>query len=438
MNEISSKTYALGKLSWREIGILYRRELRGALREKVVVVSSLLLPIFLFPFMLWAVFSGLMFMEGKADGLVARVAVKDWPKDHRRLRDQFERDDRLKLVAITGNPTNQLQTGELDAYLEFLPPRGKAASLPGNFSTRVLFDKSKERSAAAEKRITEIVDWYRSHWLQREAAQRGIETQQWRLFGLTSENLASHKEMGAFVMGLMLPILFVVMVAMGCFYPAVDTLAGERERNTWETLMSTAASRINVVTAKYLYVVTMGGLAGTLNVVTLVATMKPILAPLLGPGFPLDFSIPLGAIPILMLSVVLLAGFIAAVMLILASFARTFTDGQAVITPFYSVIPVPLIFLQIPGLQFSVTLAFLPIINITMMLRAALAGFYPPLPILITVIESVVLIAVCLRISGLILKFEDFVTGSYSGSIVRFFKERIYSKPRTPGSHSTS
>ena len=87
--------------------------------------------------------------------------------------------------------------------------------------------------------------------------------------------------MGAFILGLIAPVMFVVMVAVGCFYPAVDCIAGERERNTWETLMSTSASRLSVVTAKYLYVASMGGLAGILNLLAIVVTLRPVLAPLM-------------------------------------------------------------------------------------------------------------------------------------------------------------
>ena len=44
------------------------------------------------------------------------------------------------------------------------------------------------------------------------------------------------------------------LVAVGCFYPAIDSTAGERERSTWETLMTVSASRGSIIAAKYLYV----------------------------------------------------------------------------------------------------------------------------------------------------------------------------------------
>jgi sodium transport system permease protein len=228
-----------------------------------------------------------------------------------------------------------------------------------------------------------------------------------------------------------LPVLFIVMVAMGCFYPAVDATAGERERNTWETLMSTAASRVSLVTAKYLYVTTMGGLAGLLNLAAMALTIKPIFAPLMArTEDTFHFTVPLAAVPVMALGAVLLAGFISAGMMIFASFARTFREGQAMITPFYMLTLLPVVFLQTPGLQFSLRLALVPIVNITLMVRAALSGAFPILPICVTVAVSVALIAACLWLAAFILQFEDVMLGSYNGSFRKFIQERL--RPRRP------
>jgi len=47
-------------------------------------------------------------------------------------------------------------------------------------------------------------------------------------------------------------------------FPALDATAGERERSTWETMLSTATHKINVIIAKYAYVVTLSAMAGML------------------------------------------------------------------------------------------------------------------------------------------------------------------------------
>ncbi len=418
-------------MKWREIRVLYWRELCGSLREKTIVINSLLIPVFLFPFLLWAALTGILFVEGQTEGFVSRIAVQDWPKGHPGLRRNFEVNDQIQIVdsSDSSKAAQRIKNGGLDGLVEFLPAAGAGTNLANNFQARITYNESKERSATARKRAAEVVDEYRADWVKREAFRRGTDAAEWQGFLVSTRNVATDKQLGAFIMALMLPLLFVVMVAMGCFFPAIDATAGERERNTWETLMSTAASRRSIVTAKYLYVATMGGLAGTLNLIVAVLTMKPLLAPLLAKtGQSIEFFFPLSAVPIVLLAAVLLAGFVAAGMMIFASFARTFKEGQAMITPFYMMIFLPVMFLQDPGLPFSMRLAFVPVVNVNMMVRSAVSGSFPWRQILITTVISFAVIAVCLWVAAYIMQFEDFIAGSYRGSAVKFLKERFVVK----------
>jgi sodium transport system permease protein len=412
----------------QDIWVLYRREIRSALRERTIVINSILIPILLYPFMMWAMFTGITFVQGQTEGYVSRIMVTAWPGGHAALRREIERDSKIQLVPVTdpARAEQQVRSGDLDAVAAFLAAAPAATSLVDNFQLRVTFNKSKERSAAAMDRLTAILGRYREGWLQREASTRGVTPADWQVFVLESRNLASNKQMGAFLLGLMLPLFFVIMVAVGCFYPAVDATAGERERNTWETLMTVAASRGSIVTAKYLYVATVGGVAGLLNLTAMTLSMKPILAPLLAKtGEVLEFSMPVGAVPVLAAAAVLLAGFVAAGMMIFASFARTFKEGQSMITPFYMLIMVPVMFLQVPGLEFSLLLAAIPVVNVTMMVREAISGTFHWPQIAVTVGVSLAVVAALLRLATFILRFEDVMIGSYGGRLATFVQERV-------------
>jgi sodium transport system permease protein len=298
--------------------------------------------------------------------------------------------------------------------------------VPGNFEARITYDSSRERSEEAHKRLSGAVERYRQEWLKREARKRGIDAAGWQGFVISAHNIASKKQMGAFILGLIAPIMFVVMVAVGCFYPAVDCIAGERERNTWETLMSTSASRLSVVTAKYLYVASMGGLAGILNLLAIATTLRPVFAPLMArTGLMFDFNIPPSALPVAAVAALLLAGFVAAGMMVFASFARTFKEGQAMITPFYMLTIVPIVFLQVPGTKFTLPLACMPIANVTMMVREALSGVFHWPQMGLAVASSLLVIALCLWLATFLLQFEDVVLGSFNGSFNKFIQQQL-------------
>jgi sodium transport system permease protein len=423
------------RLNWREIGVLYRRELKSAFRERSIVVNSILLPICLYPFILWAAFTAITFVQGQTEGLTSRIAVAGWPADHPKLRTRFDMDRSLRLVEPADRAEEsdaRIKNGELDALIILAPTRSNTPTFTNNFEAKITFNESKERSVSAKDRAVSIIDLYRQDWLKREARARGLGAEEWRRFSIVTANVASGKQMGAFILGMLVPLLFVVMVAVGCFYPAVDATAGERERNTWETLMTTAAARESIVMAKYLYVVTLGGLAGSLNLLSIILTLKPVFAPLLAKaGQTLTFTIPIAGLPIVVLAAILLGGFVGAGMMIFAAFARTFKEGQAMITPFYMMVLLPVMFLQSPGLKFTLPLAFVPVANVTMMLRSAVSGEFPWLQICLTVVVSLAVIAACVRIATLILQFEDVVVGSYSGSPIKLLRERVLRRKRS-------
>ena len=51
----------------KDIGLLYIRELRSALRERNIVINSILLPIFLYPALLYLAYTGISFAGGQTE-----------------------------------------------------------------------------------------------------------------------------------------------------------------------------------------------------------------------------------------------------------------------------------------------------------------------------------------------------------------------------------
>lgn len=416
----------------RDVWVLYRQELRSALRERNIVIYSVLLPLLLYPVLMWVVFSAITFVRGQTEGFVSRVALVGTPVEHDALRQALADDNKAQIVDLGGlDPGDAVRTGQIDLVAEFVSePLAGGAGEP-NFRATLTFDSSKDRSAAARERFDHHLRDYRADWIEREGARHGIPPAEWLQFAVKAENTASQRDIGAFVLKILLPTLLIVMVALGCFYPAIDTTAGERERSTWETTMTLATSRSSVVTAKYLYVATFGVVAGLLNVTAMVVTMGPVFAAL-GPaaGQTVAFRIPLSAIPIVAFGAALIALFIAAGMMIFAAFARTFREGQSMVSPFYFLTMLPVMFLQSPDVEFTATLAFVPVVNVALMFRDAIGGVFQWPLILVTVLVEVATILTCLGIARRVLQFEDVLMGAYEGSFVKFVRERLLGKGR--------
>ncbi|MDX1493349.1 MAG: ABC transporter permease subunit [Longimicrobiales bacterium] len=434
-------------MNWNQIGILYRRELRSALRERTIVVNGILIPIFMYPIMLWAIFTGMTFVQGINEGFVSRVAVENAPPErHAALLDTLRSLEGVQLLGVpdddggdfaenlgsTGDagesPTDwrsALASGEVDAVVSFRALPGDA--LEGNFAVDVQYDRAEERSRRAESRVRRVVADYRADWVASEGEARTLTEADRTVFAVVGENVSSSEDIGQLLLGQMLSFFLVIMVALGCFVPSIDTTAGERERSTWETLMTVSASRTSIVTAKYLYVATLGIVAGLLNVVAMMVSMGAVVRPLLaGTDDAITFSIPWLAAPVMLAGAIALALFFSAAMMILAAFARSFKDGQAMITPVYWLVFIPILLGDQSDVNLSLGSALIPIGNITMMIRDAIGGVFLWEWIAVTLLFTLALVALLLLLARQILKFEDFLLGAFDGSFWRFAKDKLF------------
>lgn len=417
-------------MKFSEIFVLYKREIRSALRERSIVVNSFLIPLFMYPILLWIMFTGMTFIRGQEERFDSHVAINGLPDQHAAFIDTLNQIERLHLQIDDGSDSSDIRNveavrnGVIDACMSIHSENVFSDSIV-TMEISLAFNESREQSVIARDRLLDGIRRYRAGVFTEASQELGITPFEWNVFTVRSENTATSVQMGRFLLGLLLPLFFIIMVSIGCMHPAVDTTAGERERATWETLMSSAVSRINIVIAKYWYVATFGCIAGILNLAAMIFSIRGIMAPLFsGSGREIVFSISLSSIPLLILGAILLSGFIAAGMMLFASFATTFKEGQSMVTPFYMLTILPAIFIGQPDIDFSLGLAFVPVVNVAMMVREAIMGSYQWSLIGVTVVVSMLFIGLSSIIARFILQFEDVVIGSYSGSLVSLLKER--------------
>lgn len=421
-------------MSLRDVWLWYRMEIRSALRERNIVINSLLLPLLLYPAMLWLMLSGFTFVQGQTQGLTSRVTIAGDAAAGEALAEHLRSLPKMEIVAGGADEATidaRIRAGELDALVVVEAVREPVLTKPsllGSARFVAHYDASKDRSRLASDRLERAIDAIRRDVLFDEAAARGIGTDAWQAFHVGTVDTASREDIGALILKLLVPTILMVMVSMGCFYPAIDTTAGERERNTWETALSVAASRSSIVTAKYLYVATFGAVAGLLNIAAMVVSLGPILQQFAkGAGDKATFAFPITAIPITALGTILVALFVAAGLMILASFARTFKEGQSMASPFYLAAILPIMLLQSPDVEFTKTLAVIPVANVAMVVREAITGVFNWPLIGLTMFVELVVIAICLWIATRVLAYEDVLVGGFNGSFFKFVSQRLRS-----------
>jgi sodium transport system permease protein len=115
----------------------------------------------------------------------------------------------------------------------------------------------------------------------------------------------------------------------------------------------------------------------------------------------------------------LLALFIAAGMLIITSFARTFKEGQSLVSPFIVAFVLPLVFIQSPSQEFTTRIALIPVVNVAMMFRQAIIGSFDWQPMAITLAIEFLFVAAALKLATMIVDRDGFMLDGPRSSRLR-------------------
>ena len=398
------------------------------MRERSIVINVVLVPLFMYPVLLWLAYTGVSFVIGQTDDFNARVMITGDLEAGTELVGKIEVADRVAVTAVEG-PRDAIRDGRLDLLVELVLREGGHAD---DFEVRFTGDSSKDRSRIAMSRVEDIVTRYRMAYLETAGRERGLSGSAYQMIWIERENVSSGRDMGRFILGMAVPVLVVIMVIVGGMYPALDATAGERERSTWETTLTAATDRVNVLAGKFLYVAALSTLAGLLNFAAMSLSMRTLMAPLLGDRLQdVAFTIPWTAVPLIVVVTMLLALFVSALLMIVASFARTFKEAQSLAGPFVTVmILVPAVFMQFPGLELTTWLACVPVINVCLVFREAIGGVYHWPQIGLTLLMEGLCIWIVLRFAAAVTRYEDVMTGSYEGGLTGFLKHRLLR--RTP------
>jgi sodium transport system permease protein len=199
----------------------------------------------------------------------------------------------------------------------------------------------------------------------------------------------------------LVPLILILMTITGAVYPAIDLTAGERERGTLEILVAAPVPRFELLTAKYLSVLTVAVLTALVNLGCMAITVSLSgIGSLLFRGEGLSFVLLVNLLGLLLL----FAAFFSAVLLCMTSFARSFKEAQAYLIPLMLASLAPGIMAMLPGLELTRFLAALPLVNIVLLARDLFEGGVDPVNEIIvissTLIYALAALALAARVFG--------------------------------------
>jgi ABC-2 type transport system permease protein/sodium transport system permease protein len=396
---------------------LARKELREILRDRRTLLTLVLMPLLLYP-LLGLGFSVLYGPGGRSEqeGVQFRLGFEDEALAQHFLR-LLNRGERAWRSRLGGQSDPETAAAEATpSLISFVDNEPEERLRWGQFDLVI-----RARSSAEEKeRRDRLREFEVTYDPDSPTARQALHYIESRLIGanlfLNEENLhrlgadrlaqplrvyrhpiVQEKRNRGFLLAVLVPLVLILMTMTGAVYPAIDLTAGERERGTLELLMATPVPRVALLGAKYVAVLAVAVLTALVNLAMMAVSFVIFGRSLLTGG---ALNLSFGMIPVVLILVLLFAAFYAAVLLVIASFARSFKEAQAYVVPLMLVSLIPGLLALLPELQLHYGVALVPLLNIVLLARDLLSGSAEPGAAVIVVVSTFIYSWVALLVAA--------------------------------------
>jgi sodium transport system permease protein len=368
-------------MSLRNIGIVYRKELTDSLRDRRTLISTIVVPILLIPVMTVGLGGFVSSMLKKAEKEVAPVMVLGG-EDSPRTVQALSRLPAVRVIPPAADYARQIANKQLRAAVRI--PRDFDAALDRGEPAKVevYVYESDLNSEIAGGKLQAFFQELRQHTVENRMAARNISLSLLRPFDISKQNVAPEEKVSGAAAGAMLPYFVILLCLTGAMYPAIDLTAGEKERGTMETILTSRVSRTHLVLGKFLLVLTASLATALLAVISMwfssrmAARMFAEQLAKASPAAPFHVSMRAQDLCVVFLLILPLAVLFSAALLSIALFAKSYKEAQSYISPLMIIVIVPAVASLIPGVELDTRLALVPILSTSLVSKEVFTGTY--------------------------------------------------------------
>lgn len=399
-------------MNFARIKAIYRKELVDALRDRRTIISTLVMPVLMFPLLTFG-FGGMMakaVTKMRAEKTVIMVLGRTHAPSVAAFLAQA---DGLTVEEGTPDYVERINQKKIRAAVQF--PAGLEAAL-AQTSTHIphvkIFHYAGEiRSQTALRNVQKALRDYRDQIVSRRLSAGGLPPEALRPFETDEENVAAPEKVGGSLFGGLIPYMIIFLTFVGALNPAMDLTAGEKERGTMETILASPVSKVDLVVGKFLMVFTASMTTAIVSIISFVGTFSmPFVAARemskMGSS-PMPFDLSIAGVMAVFTLVVPLAIMFSAGLLAISLFAKSFKEAQSYVSPLMIVVILPAMAAMLPGFDLNLKLAFVPILNVSLVSKEVLTGSYPWTQIGIVLASSCVYAAAALAAAVSLFKRES-------------------------------
>ena len=257
---------------------ILKKELLDIVRDRKTLVFTLILPILIYPLMFKFMSSSMeqaqtdvqkeinIYIDGDTDSLMAKTITAL---------------ENIKTPDVE-SPTESLKNGDIQLIINIPENFDENIAAGKNDTIELLIDEESNKSMIASSLVSDIYDNYKNTIIEERLTANGVDPSILKPFDVNVKsgiNTDNDNINGVATMLLtMIPTLIVILMVSSTVGMAADLGAGEKERFTFEPLLSTSAKRSSLLWGKITALCTVSFLALIANLVAMVFSMQKFMS----------------------------------------------------------------------------------------------------------------------------------------------------------------
>ncbi|MFK7887099.1 MAG: ABC transporter permease [Gammaproteobacteria bacterium] len=335
------------------IWAVFRKEVLDNVRDRRTLMSSLLFA---------PLFGPLLFAVAISASLMSQISDLDEPlelpvvgSEYAPNLMQFLERQNVVLQSVDGDPETLVKNGDLEQVL-IVPATYPDRFLAGEPAPlRLVSDESNVRDRKSVTRTQAILRAYDKQLAAMRLQVRGVSPSLVSPLAVSTVDVSTREGRAILVLGMI--TYFVLFAAlMGGMYLAIDATAGERDRNSLESLLALPVARRDLMLGK------IGATAFFMALSVLICVIAFYFGIKIVPLERLDMTANYTPLVALQIFLVLMPYVIfgAGLMMIVATFTKTHKEAQTWLSVLLAVPTVPILFAAVMGLRPSTWLMAIP------------------------------------------------------------------------------
>lgn len=371
--------------------IVLKKELIDIFRDKKTIITSLLIPILIFPIMAFVIGSSTDQFLGQNDDPLDISIISE---ERNELEEFLQNHDQINIINVE-NPQEALKELDIKVIVKINKGFNEQIEQGRTGNVEFVYDSTSSSSDMAQGRLSSIVGAFSQSITLSKLEALGIDPLILEPISINRtilDNKDPDSGMGLMILSMLLPLMLTIWAAVGGIAAATDLGAGEKERQTLEPLLTTRASRLSLLMGKY-FAVVVTGILGTLAALIGFGIASKINPTFTGNGA----TMPIQSIIAIGLLCIGLALVFSALELTISFYARSFKEAQTYLSPLTIIVMLPAYFtMYLDGKEIPDIFLHIPIINTIAIIKEAIVAVFNIQHILIVAAWTIVYIGVAL------------------------------------------